>query len=381
MRRRGLSPTYLRSLLADTSWFLVVILIAIEALFVTDKILTDLLFVAIEHGLGAAFLMRAALLALPEILFLGVPLAVGIAVYFVYLQRREAGDFVILAQVGFAPVPMVGLALGTGAAALGLSIVIGGLLRPLAAHELAQSLHEARYAVLTTGQVGDRAIIQMDDVTIVFHRDPVPAGGARMFMHRQTSATQQQVITAQDSHVLFQTPEVDGRLTLSHAAITELHAPLAQGLGLGLTLSLAAERVQISGETLVIPAFRTRQSHTATMTLGELLAEGQARSKAAREAVLRIALGGVVSLLAPLIAACALGMTRGSLAIVAGPAGVALILAGGFSVAPLSVWLSAFELWQGLAVVVGVGLGLCLAAGAMMLWLGDALLTPAQIRL
>ena len=241
MRRWGVSPIYLRRLVADASWFLAIILIAIEALFITDKILTNLLFVAINHGLGTGFLMRSAVLALPEILFLGIPLAAGIAVYFVHLQRREAGDFVILAQVGFGPGPMIGLALGMGAAALVLSVAIGGFLRPLAAHELAQSLHQARYAVLTTGQAGDRAVVQMDDMTIVFHRDPVPAGGARVFTHRQTSAMDQQVITAGSSQFAFPASGEDGRLTLSHAAITQLHAPLSRPME--LTLSLAVARI------------------------------------------------------------------------------------------------------------------------------------------
>ncbi len=379
MKRGGISPTYLRRLLADMGWFLLIVMLGIEALFITDKLLTSLLLVAMEHGLGTDFLFRAALFALPEILFLGIPLAVGIAVYFVLLQRREAGDFVILSQVGFAPASILGLTALLGILALGLSIVIGGGIRPHAEHRLELSLHEGRYAVLSTGNFGGRTQLHFDGATIIFHRDLVSQEDARVFIHRQSSAREQQITTARDSQVTFPAPGAEGQLRLSFAEISEFATTGPDGPE--LKLSLAAEQVLVSGDTLVIPAFRKRQHHAPTMTLQELLLRGPDRTQAETETILRIAMGGVLALLAPLIAACALGLTRGRLVLLAGPAGVGLILAGGFVVAPLSGWLSFLALGPGLALVFGTALALALMAGAVLLWLGDALLTPAQIRL
>ena len=379
MSKGGISPTYMRRLLADLGWFLLIVLLGIEALFITDKLLTSLLLVALEHGLGADFLLRTALSALPEILFLGIPLAVGIAVYFVLLQRREAGDFVILSQVGFAPGSILGLTLSLGAFALALSIVIGGGIRPHAEHKLHQSLHEGRFAVLSSGDFGGRTQLDFDGATIIFHRDLASQQDARVFIHRSSSAQELQIITARDSQLTFPAPGADGQLRLSLAEIAEFETSGRDGPR--LKLSMAAEQVLITGDTLVIPAFRQRQLHASTMTLQELILRGPDRYQAETQTILRIAMGGALALLSPLIAACALGMTRGRLALLAGPAGVGLVLVGGFAVAPLSGWLSGFALGPGLALIFGTALALVLVASAFVLWLGDALLTPAQIRL
>lgn len=218
--------------------------------------------------------------------------------------------------------------------------------------------------------------LHVNGTTIIFHRNLVSEDDARMFIHRQSSAQEQQVITARDSDLTFAAPGAEGQLRLSRAEISQFATTATDWPE--LKLSATAEQMLISDDTLVIPAFRLRETYVPTMTLQELILQGPDWSRAETEAILRIAMGGVLALLAPLIAACSMGMTRGRLALLAGPAGVGLVLAGGFAVSPLSGWLSSLALGPGLALVFGTAMALALFASAFLLWLGDALLTPAQ---
>lgn len=377
MRRWRFSPTYLRSLLRQMGMILVLCIIGIEALFISDKILTNLLFVALEHGLGPGFLMRGAMLALPEILFLGLPLGIAIAVYIVLLQRREAGDFVILAQMGMSPVQIVTLCALLGTASFLLAIASGGVVRPHAEHELQKSLHEARYVAFTTGQTGARNIIRFEETTFIFHRDPGPDASARVFIHRPAGEDEDQIITARDSLVLFRTEDTDGIVSLSDAEIHDF----AIGEEIELRRSIMSSSVRVGADTLVIPAFRDRLSHYQTMTFTELLTPERRDNSAARETVLQILLAAVVAFLAPGLAALAMAMTRGTFALLAGPVAVAAIFAGGFSVEPLARLLAGMEIGQAVSVALLGGLLVCVLVAILTLRLGNSLMTPAQLRI
>lgn len=150
--------------------------------------------------------------------------------------------------------------------------------------------------------------LHVNGTTIIFHRNLVSEDDARMFIHRQSSAQEQQVITARDSDLTFAAPGAEGQLRLSRAEISQFATTATDWPE--LKLSATAEQMLISDDTLVIPAFRLRETYVPTMTLQELILQGPDWSRAETEAILRIAMGGVLALLAPLIAACSMGMTR-----------------------------------------------------------------------
>ncbi len=376
MRHWHFPRIYLHSVLRQIGALLLLVVIGIEALFISDKILTNLLFVALENGLGPGFLARSSLLALPEILFLGLPLGVAIAVYVVLLQRREAGDFVILAQVGLSPVQIVTLCVALGAISFLLAMASSGFIRPHAEHQLHKSLHEARYVAFATGQTGARNVIQLNETTFVFHQTPGKDTDVRVFIHRPAADGEEQVVTARDSRVLFRTEQTDGIVTLSDA---EIHDFLV-GDQIEMQRKILSGAVNFSAETLIIPAFRDRLSHLPSMTLTELLGPQGRDSPAAREAVLRILMAAVVAFLAPALAALAMALTRGAFVLLAGPGAVAAIFAAGFSVEPLARLLSRMDIVQAVAVGLAGGLLICFAVVVLTLRAGNSLMIPAQLR-
>jgi lipopolysaccharide export LptBFGC system permease protein LptF len=380
MRLLALSPTYQRSLLRDMSRFLLLFLVGIEAIYLSDKLLTDLLLAAMNYGHGAGFLLRSTALATPEILLLGLPLALTMTVFLVLLQRRETGDFVALAQIGFAPRTVIGLSLGLGGLGCAAALAIGGVLAPLAEYRLGLMLHQARYAVLTSGNPGIRNVINLDGATILYHRlAPDDAVSARVFLHLPIGAGAFRVITARDSQVRFDTPDDDGVLGLTGAQVTGFSTTEPPGLRRDMAVSTG--RMVYHTDIFAVPQFQPRESAASTLTLPELLAPPAGLERPAQEAALQIILAAMLAFLSPLVAATAMGLTRRALVPLAGPVGVGLVLAGGFAIAPAADWLVRFGLWESIGLALAGGIALASLLSLVLALLGDALLAPAQVRL
>lgn len=380
MRLMALSATYRRSLLQDMTRFLVLFLVGIEAIYLSDKLLTDLLLAAVNYGNSMGFLLRCTVLAIPEILGLGLPLALAVSVFVVLLQRRETGDFVTLAQVGFAPSTMIGLSLGLGGLGFVAALVIGGVVAPLAEYRLGLTLHQAQYEVLSTGDPGIRNVLNFDGATAVYHRNvPNTETSARILLYIPGGAGEMQVITAHSSQLRFDMQDGGGALFLTGARITDFNK---QGsLPLSHNLNANVSHMVYSASGLAIPPYHPRDTVVSTLTLNELLALPPQLGVRAQEAALRIVLAAVLAMLSPLVAATAMGLTRNALVPVAGPVGAGLLLAGGFAISEVSLWLTRFSLWESIGLALGGGVVVAVHLSLVMARLGDALLTPAQLRL
>lgn len=376
----AISATYRRDLRKDIARLFLLFLLGIEAIYLSDKFLTDLLLAAIDYGHGAGFLLGSILLAMPEILAQGLPLALTMTVFLVFLQRREAGDFVVLAPVGFSPHSLIGYCLGLGSLGAVFALVVGGMVAPLAEYRLGLLLHQARYAVLTSANPGIRNVIDFNGATILFHRLAAEDDtSARVFLYMPLENGEMQVITARDSHLQFDLAGQEGTLLLGDAQIMTFSTGTAPDPKLDVVMQ--AKRMDYRASALVVPAYPDRLAAPSTLTLAELLAQPRGQERPAQEAALKIILGAVLTFLSPLVAVAAMGLTRGAMILIAGPAAVGLILAGGFANAPLSGWLARLGLWESIGLGLGGGLLLAMALTLALLRLGDALLSPAGVRL
>ena len=133
--------------------------------------------------------------------------------------------------------------------------------------------------------------------------------------------------------------------------------------------------------TLTVPPFRARETAASTLTLPELLTLPPGLEGPAQEAALRIVLAAILALLSPLIAAISMGLTRHPLVPLAGPVGAGLVLAGGFTLSQVALWLMRFGLWQSLGLALVGGIAVASLLSLVLARLGDALLTPARLRL
>lgn len=370
---------YRRRLYRDMTGFLLALILGIEAIYLSDKVLTDLLFAMLDHGLGGSFLLRGIVLASPEILLLGLPLALVVTVFMVLLQRREAGDLLALAQAGLSPGTLARLGLMLGGLGFVVSLGIGGVLAPLANHELGRLRHEARFDVLESGQPGNRSVVRIEGATLVFHRRSEDEAAARLFLHVPDAAGETRIITARDSALHFESPGADGALFLSGAHISGFRSDTAARLE--RTLDANAAELVYRAPGLAIPAFAARGSRISALTLPELMTFPHPDDPAARKAVLRMVLSAVLALVAPPLALLAMGLTRGGLSLLAGPLAIGAILAGGFLVAPLAGALAGMSLRSGLFLAMAAGTVAALVLGAMIVGRGDSLFTPARFRL
>ncbi|MCL4675286.1 MAG: LptF/LptG family permease, partial [Pararhodobacter sp.] len=165
---------YLRALSVEVAGQMALMLLAVEALYLSDKMVTHLLFDALRNQLGVGFLIETLVLAAPEILSVGFPVAVVIAVYLALLRRREAGDFVILAAAGVAPRALIGFCLVMGLLALTVAGGLRGFVEPLAARHLATRLVEGRFEAVRQGQLTAGQFLTIDAAT--FYQQPAAAG-------------------------------------------------------------------------------------------------------------------------------------------------------------------------------------------------------------
>jgi lipopolysaccharide export LptBFGC system permease protein LptF len=324
---------YLLALGREILGQMALMLVAVEALYLSDKMVTHLLFDTLRNQLGIRFLVETLVLAAPEILSVGFPVAVVIAVYLTLLRRREAGDFVILAGAGVPPRALVGLCLGLGVVAMTVAGGLRGFLEPLAARELAQRLVEGRFEAVQRGRLTDGQFLTIGTTT--FYQQPQEDGrdaGARSFVYLAPTQTEEQVITAAQTRLTYSEAETTGLLELDNARI--ILFTRGEGQSRSVSVQIGVGHMQVGPIPLDLPDFGAMRRLTRTATLPELVAHWLDGESAAGRAALERGLGMALALVAPLLAGLAVAATRGRWRLAALPAALGAVLGGGLAVAP-----------------------------------------------
>jgi lipopolysaccharide export LptBFGC system permease protein LptF len=350
---RSVPSRYLRNLLAEVGGLLVLILLAVEALYLADKTITHLFMDVLSNQLGLLFLLETLALAVPEIMGIGLPLALVIAVYMVLLRRRESGALVILSAAGLAPLVMPVFCLGLGLPAMMATGAVSGFAEPLAAHRLRERLLEGKFEVLRHGQLVPGQFLELSTGT--YYRRPLTEDGtdlgADIFVFNQTSTDQEQIITATTVRLLFDTP--------SGAAVVHLTDPLLVGFSLRddgtrvLSQRVSTAAMNYGPVLLERSTFGPRDELTRTMTLPELITAWQAGREAAGQAATEQMIGMAVAFLAPFFAGLALVASRGRMVWVALPFALGAVLAGGLTQAVLAGPIVLLGLWGAIWLLSG----------------------------
>jgi len=363
MAPRSLPSRYLRALLRDILVFLLAMLLAVEALYLSDKVITHLLFDVMENRLGLSFLIETIILAVPEILAVGFPLAVLLAVYLALIRRREAGELVILAAAGLAPRALVVVALALALAVAVVWTPFRAFVEPMAAQHLTIRLVEGRIEAISSGSLSPGRFLQHGEVTFFQHPETAGRPGGVFAFVRQISGSED-VLTG-------------GSLILDYkpgATTTDLTLSSAQWLGFALAESgprrreshrLDVAHLSIASLALGSADIDAIRREPRTNTLPEVIRRWAAGDGLAGQVALERVLGVALAMLSPLIALLALAWSRGRGTLLALPAALGAVLGAGMALPPLALALLAL----GMAGALGAALALALVLIAALAWL------------
>ena len=363
---RSVPWRYLRKLLAEIGGLLALLLLAVEALYLADKTITHLLLDALNNQLGLGFLLETLALAVPEILGIGLPLAVVIAVYLALLRRREAGDLVVLSAAGLSPVLLPVLCLGLGLPVIMASGALSGFVEPLAAHKLRERLLEGQYEALRSGELLPGQFRELG--TSTYYRRPAAEGAgealADIFVHDQPGPDREQTITATGLQLQFDAVTGVAGLNLTNPRIIGFvqndegqHVPSQRVDTAAMTFGpVMLERV----------AAGPRHQSTDTMTLPELISAWQAGENPAGQVATERMISVALAFLAPFFAGLALVVSRGRMVWLALPLALGAVLAGGLARATLAGAIVPLGLWGAVSLLGGGVALLALVFGVVM---------------
>lgn len=336
---------YLRNLLAEVGGLLALLLIVVEALYLADKTITHLLLDALSNQLGLSFLLETLALAMPEILGIGLPLALVIAIYLVLLRRREAGALVVLSAAGLTPGLLPAFCLGLGLPVMIATVALSGLVEPLAAHRLRERLLEGQFEALGNGQLIPGQFVELGAGT--YYRHPLSADGldmgAKVFAHFQTSEDQEQIMTSMALRLQFDTSSGAASLHLTDPHITGFS--LADDGTRVYFQRIDTQAMSFGPISLERSVLGPRDQSTDTMTLPELLTAWHAEQEPAARAATEQMIGVAVAFLAPFLAGLALVASRGRMVWLALPFALGAVLAGGLTRAALAGQIVPLGLW------------------------------------
>jgi len=288
---------FLRSLGQNLVLRGLMVMVVVEAIYLSDKVLNELLSSMLEFGVGAGFLLQTVLLAIPEIVAAGLPPALFVAVYLTLHEQREAGGFLALLAAGCSPWAAICWLGGIGAVAAVLALTVAGWVQPLAATSLQHRIDAARAAAAVHRFATVDRFISMSGMTFYIH-PKTDADQAAVFVVIDQPDGAFDVVTAIAGAVVPQGPFGSLDVTLTEAEVLGLRPSDAEtGTGLSQTHRLAVDRL-VLGQGQV-PAAGVAWTPLQHMTLSDLLKAAKPDVARTAEVVQRVA-SSLLAALAPL---------------------------------------------------------------------------------
>lgn len=332
----GFPRRYLWALTLEMGALMGLMLLGVEALYLSDRIITKLLYEVIRDHLGMAFLIETLVLAVPEILAVGFPLAVVIAVYITLLRRRDAGDFVILSGAGLGPLALVFTLGGLGLVLLALWGPFRAYVEPMAARALSIRLDEGRFEAVQRGTLIDGQFLQLGAATFFKHPPAAgnPTDSGAIFVYLTPTEANEQVATASTVLVHYTPGAPTATMDLTEAQVLGLRR--TEGQTRLQTHWLAVDHMRLTAVPMEITDLTEVLAQPRAATLPQLMQRWRRGEAAAGQAALERLLGIGLAALAPLMAGLALAMTRERMTLLALPGGLGVVLGAGLAITPVA---------------------------------------------
>jgi lipopolysaccharide export LptBFGC system permease protein LptF len=391
---RSVSRRYAAGLLGEVAWHTMIVLAVVEAIFLSDLIISELLPRVLDQQGGIFDLLLLILLGMPEGLFLALPIALVVSVYLVFLRRREAGEMMVLAGMGRGGGNLVAAGLFIGALGCALSLLLSGYVEPHARYTMQRTYSEMALRSLRTGDIPTGTFFEFGDFAIFASRGQLANLASGVFIHQHLSPTRNRITMA--SRTLGLDVEGGSRkgILLEDATALEFDlgrpaaAPAANEAGCAgcgpsqrITPVTTASASYFLAElpSLRLPDTVPRGASAEERTLPELIEgpSGDSVTKVLTTELLR----ALICLAAPLLALLAVAFSRPATLLFALPGAAAVVLGLSFFGPRAIEWVLPLGLAQ-LAGCVLLAMSLAITATALLVKRYEAgCIGPARVRL
>lgn len=194
--RRPVSLGYLANLSGDIVKITAIVLITIEAVFLSDVILSRVLAELLALSAGIDSIALVVLYSVPNGLFIALPTALLIGVYIVVLRRRENQEFKVFAGFGYGPKTLSVTAVTIGFLGSAISLALSGFVEPAARFRLATTLEGVAHEAIKDGELGSGRFYQVGDTTLYAASGRLDDVAGDVFIHQKRSEDLGRVIVA-----------------------------------------------------------------------------------------------------------------------------------------------------------------------------------------
>jgi lipopolysaccharide export LptBFGC system permease protein LptF len=356
--RRPIIFRYGRSLFLDAMVRALIALATVEAIFLSDVVVSYLLPRVLEHDAGFLNLAVLVGLALPEVLAIALPLILLIATYLTVVRRREAREFITVAGAGYGVHTLVTLASLIGLCGLSFSLLITCYAEPHSRYLTRKTLFDIVHGTLRDGELSPAKFYEIGDLVVFAASGRIANVARNTFTHQRQSDSQFRVIVASKTARMDFVERSRPGLMLENAAIYEFETNMtANGKAREAEMGTCAgcdafrdtsslkvmrsERLFVEMPSAQLPYLGPRGESIEERTAFELLSSDAAVATAASTLGVRLQ-RSFLCFLVPLLAVLAAQLTTPKTSLVALPAAaLAVLMVSFFSPYAMSIISSA----------------------------------------
>jgi lipopolysaccharide export system permease protein len=352
------SRNYVAGVLGDIVRIALIICLAVEGIFLSELLIGVLLPRVLEHRGNILTLVQLIGLSAPEGLFLSFPLAILMGCYLTLLRRREAGEFTVLAGMGYGVRLLIAIAVVTGVGSFAFSLLFSTYVEPLSRYNRERVFVDMAYEGMSNAEIGAGKFYTLDGLTVFASSGRLTQGADDVFIYQDKGADGQQLIMAS------QTEGVDDAngdpvglmlddITILSYAMSEANDLDCMDCGRQTIIPTnysVISRLFVGLPDIPRPDAGTRRDSLINNTTIELLF--QLDRQDAREIIGQRLLRSLLCFLAPMIALLAVALTRPATQLMALPAAAGIVLAVSFFGPRAAAAISAMPLIVSVALLI-----------------------------
>ncbi len=197
------------------------VMLTVEAIFLSDIIVSLILPELLALDAGAGTILAVILYSAPSGIFIALPLAIVVGVYFVLLRRREDQEFVVTAGLSHGSKPLFAIAFGVGFIGAALSFFVSGFVEPLARYEFRSVIAAAAQQAVRDGKLSAGKFYSVGNTTLFATDGNLSDVAENVFIHTQEAPEEHRVILARKTQNPQITEQGQIGLVFNHAHVYE----------------------------------------------------------------------------------------------------------------------------------------------------------------